>query len=69
MCVSGNPIHAEEALKLGIVDRIIEGDLLAGALAFAREAAGKPAAKTRERDGKLGNAVKSSLVERRWASV
>ena len=28
MCVSGNPVNAEEALKLGIVDRIIEGDLL-----------------------------------------
>src|SRR6202051_2433710 len=62
MCVSGNPIHAEEALKLGIVDRIIEGDLLAGALAFAREAAGKPAAKTRERDGKLGNAEENALI-------
>src|SRR6202035_1787750 len=56
MCVSGNPVNADEALKLGIVDRIIEGDLLAGALAFAREVAGKPAPKTRERNEKLGNA-------------
>ena len=39
MCASGNPIKAEEALKFGIVDRIIEGDLLAGAVAFAREVA------------------------------
>src|ERR1700739_3199964 len=54
MCVSGNPINAEEALKLGIVDRIIEGDLLAGALTFAREVAGKPAPKTRQRNEKLG---------------
>jgi len=62
MCVSGNPINAEEALKLGIVDRSIEGDLLAGALAFAREVAGKTPLKTRERDGKLGNAAENALI-------
>ena len=45
MCTSGNPVKAEEALKFGIVDRIIEGDLLAGAVAFAREVAAKPAPK------------------------
>src|SRR5215468_5796466 len=48
MCAVGNPIKADEALKLGIIDRIIEGDLLAGAVAFAREIAGRPAPKTRE---------------------
>ena len=55
MCTSGNPVNAEEALKFGIVDRLIKGDLLAGAVAFAREVAGKSAPKTRERDEKLGN--------------
>jgi 3-hydroxyacyl-CoA dehydrogenase len=55
MCVSGNPVKAGEALSLGIVDRIIEGDLLAGAIAFAREVAVQPAPKTRERNEKLGN--------------
>ncbi|HEV1993253.1 MAG TPA: 3-hydroxyacyl-CoA dehydrogenase NAD-binding domain-containing protein [Candidatus Acidoferrum sp.] len=54
MCAEGNPIKAEEAVKFEIVDRIIEGDLLAGAVAFAREIAGKPAPKTRERNQKLG---------------
>jgi 3-hydroxyacyl-CoA dehydrogenase len=54
MCAEGNPISAEEALKFGIVDRIIEGDLLAGAVRFAREIAGRPAPKTRERNEKLG---------------
>ena len=49
MCAEGYPIGAPEALKLGIVDRLIDGDLLAGAVAFAREVAGKPAPKTRER--------------------
>jgi 3-hydroxyacyl-CoA dehydrogenase len=54
MCADGNPISAQEALKLGIVDKLIEGDLLQGALAFAREIAGKPAPKTREKSDKLG---------------
>ena len=62
MCTSGNAINAEEAVKFGIVDRIIEGGLLAGAVAFAREVAGKPAPKTRERNEKLGNASDSAPV-------
>jgi 3-hydroxyacyl-CoA dehydrogenase len=62
MCMSGNPIKAEEALKFGIVDCIIEGDLLAGAVAFAREVVGKPARKTRERNEKLGNALENAKI-------
>ena len=62
MCVSGNPVNTEEALKLGIIDRIIDGELLAGALAFAREVAGKPARKTRERKEKLGNAEENAPI-------
>ncbi|HVO80740.1 MAG TPA: 3-hydroxyacyl-CoA dehydrogenase NAD-binding domain-containing protein [Terriglobales bacterium] len=54
MCAGGNPIKGSEAAQLGIVDRLIEGDLLAGAVAFAREVANKPAPKTRERNEKLG---------------
>jgi len=54
MCAEGNAVKAEEALKSGILDRLIEGDLLAGAIAFANEVADKPAPKTRERNGKLG---------------
>lgn len=57
MCTVGKPIKAPEALEAGIVDKIIEGDLLAGATAFAREVAGKPAPKTRERNQKLGSAA------------
>ena len=48
MCTDGNPIKAQEAVSLGIADKIIEGDLLEGAVAFAREVAGKPVPKTRE---------------------
>ena len=53
MCAEGNPVNAGEALKLGIVDRLIDGDLLAGALDFAREVSGRRAPKTREQDVKL----------------
>jgi 3-hydroxyacyl-CoA dehydrogenase len=38
------------------VDRIVAGDLLEEAVAFAREAIGKPAPRTRERDEKLRGA-------------
>src|SRR5262245_30721069 len=62
MCSEGNPVKATEALKLGIVDKLIEGDLLAGAVAFAREIAGKPAPKTRDRNDKLGSAEENATV-------
>jgi 3-hydroxyacyl-CoA dehydrogenase len=62
MCTTGNPVKAEEALKFGIVDRLIENDLLAGAVAFAREVAGKPAPRTRERDEKLGNVADNAQI-------
>ncbi|HUK47045.1 MAG TPA: 3-hydroxyacyl-CoA dehydrogenase NAD-binding domain-containing protein [Terriglobales bacterium] len=51
MCAEGNPISAIEAQKLGLVDRLIDGDLLRQAAAFAREVKGK-IIKTRERDDK-----------------
>jgi len=54
MCAEGNPIPAQDALKIGLVDRLIEGDLLAGALTFARDIAGKAILKTRGRNDKLG---------------
>src|SRR5437762_2164924 len=36
MCAFGEPVKAKAALECGIVDRLIEGDLLPGAVAFAR---------------------------------
>ncbi len=54
MCAGGVPVKVEDAAKLGIIDRIIEGDLLSGAIRFAREVAARPAPKTRERAGNLG---------------
>ncbi|MBL8231192.1 MAG: enoyl-CoA hydratase/isomerase family protein [Bryobacterales bacterium] len=54
MCQFGDPVKAPEAARLGLIDRIIEGDLLAGAVAFARETAGAPLRKVRDRNDKLG---------------
>jgi len=62
MCAEGNSISAQEALEFGIVDRLIAGDLLAEALAFAREIGGKPAPKTRERKHKLGTLEQNEPV-------
>jgi 3-hydroxyacyl-CoA dehydrogenase len=38
MCAFGEPISAKEALAVGIIDKITDGDLLEAAIAFAREA-------------------------------
>jgi 3-hydroxyacyl-CoA dehydrogenase len=38
MILSGEPVTAEEALKLGFVDEVAEGDIEAAAVAFARRA-------------------------------
>jgi 3-hydroxyacyl-CoA dehydrogenase len=62
MCAGGSPIKAEEALKFGIVDRVIEGDLLTGAVSFAREVAGKPAPKTSDRNEKLGTPEENAAI-------
>jgi 3-hydroxyacyl-CoA dehydrogenase len=55
LCAMGDPIPAPEALQLGALDRLIEGDLVAGAVAFAITVAGKPGPKTRQLNDKLGS--------------
>src|SRR5271163_2260781 len=62
MCAEGKPVSAPEAGALGLIDRLIDGDLLAGAVAFAREIASKPAPKTRERAEKLGTAAENAAI-------
>lgn len=62
MCTEGKPMSAPEAVVFGLVDRLIEGDLLAGAVAFARGVVGKPSPKTRERTEKLGTATDNEAV-------
>ena len=64
MCAFGEPVRAAEALEHGIVDRIIEGDLLAGAVEFAREiiASGERPPLTRERNEKLGDEQSNAQI-------
>lgn len=55
MILSGNPIPAKEAFALGLVDEIVEGDLIAGAVAFARKvvAEKRPLKRVRDMEDKL----------------
>jgi 3-hydroxyacyl-CoA dehydrogenase len=55
MIVTGDPIEAREALADGVIDEVIEGDLTAGAVAFARRvvAEGRPLRRVRDREDKL----------------
>jgi 3-hydroxyacyl-CoA dehydrogenase len=62
MCAEGKPISADEAFKFGIVDRVAEGNLLDRAIAFAKEVAKRPAAKTRERNEKLGTPEQNAMI-------
>ena len=49
MCTDGKPVSAPTAQAAGIIDQMVEGDLLAGAIAFAKsKAAAHEIRKTRE---------------------
>ncbi|HSZ60437.1 MAG TPA: 3-hydroxyacyl-CoA dehydrogenase NAD-binding domain-containing protein [Terriglobales bacterium] len=62
MCAEGKPVSARDAAALGLIDRLIDGDLLAGVVAFAREIAAQPAPKTRERSDKRGTAAENAAI-------
>src|SRR5467141_1965741 len=62
MCAEGAPMKAEDALKAGVLDRLVEGDLLAAAIAFAKEVAAKATPKTRERSEKLGTPEQNAAI-------
>src|SRR5262249_46609714 len=58
MIVGGDPIGGDEARRLGLVDEIVEGDLTAGAIAFAERvvAERRPLRKVRDVDDKVAAA-------------
>ncbi|MGH9768733.1 MAG: 3-hydroxyacyl-CoA dehydrogenase NAD-binding domain-containing protein [Blastocatellia bacterium] len=64
LCADGNPVGSKEAASLGVVDRVIEGDLLQGAIAFLREkiTSGEKPPKTRERNDKLGDETTNASI-------
>ena len=55
MMTSGSQMSAKDALASGLVDEMVDGDLRAGALAFARKvvAEGRPLTKVRDRNEKV----------------
>jgi len=55
MMVSGDPIGADEALKAGLIDAIVDGDLAAAGVAFAEKVLDeqRPLRKIRDLDDKL----------------
>lgn len=56
MMLSGNPIKAKEAKELGLVDEIVEGNLLAGAVKFAQaHAEARPLPRISERKAEGGS--------------
>jgi 3-hydroxyacyl-CoA dehydrogenase len=63
MCSGGEPVRATDALAAGILDRLIEGDLRAGAVAFVREVAAQgPPRKTRDQTAKLGTLASNAPI-------
>ena len=67
MCVTGRPVSGRDALTAGLVAAVIEGDLAAGAVGFARQAAASFAedrsrVKTRDRGERLGSATDNAAL-------
>src|ERR671915_1262086 len=48
MMTTGNPITAERAKELGLVDEIVQGDLVDSAIRFAKAQVGKPLPRIRD---------------------
>lgn len=62
MMLSGEPVPAEKAAALGLVDRVVEDDVVGAAVALAQEAAAKGApVKTGERSDKLTEADRTAF--------
>jgi 3-hydroxyacyl-CoA dehydrogenase len=63
MCATGNPISAKDAYECGLVDRIIEGELIPHAVGYAEEVSGvHPLPKSSERQDKVAG-VDPSLFD------
>jgi len=63
MCAGGDNISATEALAAGILDQLVDGDLLPAAVAFARaQAAQGPPRRTRDLTEKLGTPAANAPI-------
>jgi len=64
MCATGNPIGAREAFDCGLVDRIIEGELVPHAVGYAEEVRDvRPLPKSSERQDKIESTEPSVFDE------
>ncbi len=62
MCALGEPIDAKAANAAGVIDKIIDGDLLEGAIAFAQQIASTPVVRTRDRNEKLTDGAGNTAI-------
>ncbi len=67
MMTTGNPIPAEKALELGLVDEVAQGDLLETAMAFAKKlvAGGKGPRRVRDMAAKIEGDTKAFFAQAR----
>jgi 3-hydroxyacyl-CoA dehydrogenase len=70
MCATGNPIGAKDAYDAGLVDRIVEGELLPHAVAFAEEVRDiRPLLKSSERTDRIETVDPAVFDEFRTANA
>jgi len=65
MMTTGNPIPAEKAKELGLIDEVAQGDLLEAALAFAKSVIGKPLKRVRDLKAKIQGDPKAFFAQAR----
>src|SRR4051812_13892400 len=64
MCAMGNPIGAKDAFDCGLVDRLIEGELIPHAVGYAEEVREvRPLAKSSQREDKIANVEPSVFAD------
>ena len=63
LMTTGAMLPAEKAKELGLIDEIVQGDLLEGALAFAKSVVGKPLRRIRDQKAKLDGDPKAFFAQ------
>ncbi|HEY6048269.1 MAG TPA: 3-hydroxyacyl-CoA dehydrogenase NAD-binding domain-containing protein, partial [Sphingomicrobium sp.] len=70
MCATGNPISAKQAFDCGLVDRLVEGELIPHAVAYAEEVRDvRPLPKSSERHDRIAEADASVFDDFRSANA
>jgi 3-hydroxyacyl-CoA dehydrogenase len=62
LCITGRLIKAAEALSLGLIDHIVEGDISEAACRYAESIAGQPFRRTCDRSEKLGTPEENAAI-------